>query len=188
MPEISAAAAASSSNRRALEEEEEVTGLGVSSVRRPGAAAAAVAAAPLIPSIGRDDLDPFSNIAGRPLVPSAYQPAFGGPEGGSLIGPDHPIFADRQPLGSEGPPLPGFPLPGVALPQPRFDPYGPIGGPNTDFGFDDDPFGFDPHHPGAGRGGRRAPGRLGGRLGGRGAPRGPFPGEPNPDHFKPPGF
>ena len=66
------------------------------------------------------------------------------------------------------------------LPQPRFDPFGPVLGPNQDIG-------------GAGVGNVGIPGR-GGRGGrGPGPGRGPgrggnFPGEPNFDHFKPPGW
>lgn len=112
-------------------------------------------APPSIFNAGHRDLDPFY---GGP----------GGPQGGSLVGPDHPLFG--QPPGH-----------GYGYPQPRFDPFGPVPGPNDlDFGDDEDPL----------RIGRGGGGWGRGRGAGRGGP-GPgrtFPGEPNPDHFKPPGW
>ncbi|KAL7550630.1 hypothetical protein ACHAWF_013849 [Thalassiosira exigua] len=128
------------------------------------------------------------------LLPGGPQP--GGlhdvprPGMGSQVGPDHPMF-DRTfgddpdggyddfggGYGGNGG---NFGIPGVGGGmgmRPRFDPYGPPGGPTE---------------PGRGAGGGRFPGR-GSRLGrgrgrgGRGrAPPGGF-GDPNPDHMTPPG-
>ncbi len=92
--------------------------------------------------------------------------------GGNLVGPDHPMFNHPSFSGSEeNPRNPDFFFPGYedntsGLPVPRFDPYGPVPGPMGRFG------------PGQGGGGRR---------GGRGGKRG-VGGDPNPDHFQPPGF
>ena len=100
------------------------------------------------PSIGREDLTPG-----------------GGLGGGMFVGPDHALFNGRD-SGFLGPlprnPLaPGF---GPGLPQPRYDPIGPIVDGN-DF--------FDPET-------LPRPGNHG--------QRGRMLGEPNPDHFKPPGW
>ena len=67
------------------------------------------------------------------------------------------------------------------LPQPRFDPFGPVLGPNQDIG------GAGAGNVGVDGRGRRIIDPRGGRgRGGRGY--GNFPGEPNPDHMKPPGW
>jgi len=111
--------------------------------------------------------------------------------GGSLVGPNNPIFQPDYydedyggyPYGGGGGGGGGAGMPsglgGIGgLPQPRFDPFGPVLGPNV-----------DPGGPGVGnigpRGGRGGAGRGRGR--GRGSNWMP-PGEPNPDHFKPPGW
>jgi hypothetical protein len=60
--------------------------------------------------------------------------------------------------------------PGFDIPQPRFDPYGPVVGPHR--GID---FGMEGRGRGRGRG--RFPNNANF-----------FPGEPNPDHLKPPGW
>eukprot|EP01036_Dinobryon_divergens_P043292 gene43292-57615_t len=112
---------------------------------------------PRVPSVGEGDLYPFG-----PGAYPAFHPSGGG---GSLVGPDHPMFSgirDNQPH------APDFPL---GYPQPRFDPLGPVTGPmGPDFGDGDDRF----RMPGRGRGrGRGGVSRI--------------PGEPTPDHLKPPG-
>ncbi len=128
---------------------------------------------------GRGDLDPFPAaglIAPRPV--GGMPP--GQPGSGSLVGPNHPMFANPPqfappyapdgsdyffPGGSVGPG-------GDLLPHPRFDPFGPVVGPHS--GVDVGNVGVRPPF-GGGRGGRGGTGRL-------------FPGEPNPDHLKPPGW
>jgi hypothetical protein len=157
--------------------------------------------------IGRSDLDPFSNI---PQYPGSTPiPIVGNPNtaidtgGGSYVGANHPIFSPGpnnnnnppffQPAPGGGPAI----LPGFAAPQPRGDAtVREILNPNMgrELGFindDDDPFGWG-LHGGLGRGGGRGGRGIGGRggMGGRGGGRGNnvFPGEPNPDHFKPPGW
>jgi hypothetical protein len=134
--------------------------------------------------VGSGDLYP-------PGLPSGFEPpgvggggqgGFGSPEGGSYVGPNHPLFAPRGPGWGGGPdfgPGPGPRFgPGAHPPRPRFDPFGPVPGPHGPN------FGPGPRHPGV-RGGWR-----GGR-GGRGGPGanphyfGPS-GEPNPDHLRPP--
>lgn len=112
------------------------------------------------------------------MGPAANQPAFGSPQGGSLVGPNHPMFRDPQNLSPEG--YPQY-YPGFGGMYPRFDPLGPIVGPNNDIDF-----GLDLLPPGAGM----IPGRgLGGRFAGRGRGRhNNFPGEPGPDHLRPPGW
>lgn len=129
------------------------------------------------PSIGDRDLNPFpdNNIFRHPYpsIDMNYQ--------GNQIGPDHPYFfpPNANPFpdqGNEiGPGHPYFfppnssPFPDSTLPQPRFDPFGPVVGPNgPDFG----------NNGMIGRG--RGRGRGNGNI-----PR-TFPGEPNPDHFRPP--
>lgn len=129
------------------------------------------------------------------LLPGGPQPG-GLHEGprrgmGSQVGPDHPMFDrnfgdegygggydDDLGLGNGGG---GFGLPGVGGGmgmRPRFDPFGPPGGPT------------EPGRGGQfpGRGSRLGRGRgRGGRGSGRGrVPPGGF-GDPNPDHMTPPG-
>eukprot|EP00981_Chlorochromonas_danica_P008306 scaffold2103_cov172-Ochromonas_danica.AAC.5 len=121
--------------------------------------------------VGRADLFPSGPIP----VPGGPSPGFGRAEGGNLVGPSHPMF---QPYGGD----PDFPdampgMPGWDLPHPRFDPFGPITGPNSDVDLGGMGMGGFP-----GRGMPRGPGRGNGRGNNR-----LFPGEPNPDHFKPPG-
>ena len=103
--------------------------------------------------VGTGDLNPFNPIA------SGVRRGFDNGSG-SLVGPNHPIFnlpsPDRDP---------GY----AGLPQPRFDPYGPVTGPN---GPDVGNVGFDPRIPSIGS--RDGPGQH--RV----------PGEPDPDHLKPP--
>jgi hypothetical protein len=102
--------------------------------------------------------------------------------GGSQVGPNHPLFdrtfgdddinhgyGDDLGFDESGP---SFRVPGTGgfEMRPRFDPFGPPGGPTE---------------PGRGLRGGRGRGRGGGR--GRGtAPPGGF-GFPNPDHMRPPG-
>lgn len=118
---------------------------------------------------------------------------------GSQVGPDHPLFnpqgrgqgngyPDNNPNNPNNPyinedpqyfdPLRGPSVPGWApgLPRPRFDPFGPIPGSNPLAN-------FGPN--GGGRGGMGGRGGRGDGLGGRGGQR-LFPGEPNPDHLRPP--
>lgn len=110
-----------------------------------------------IPTVGGSDV--FPNFGGGYPVPVG---------GGSLVGPDHPIFSDRGDDDDRWR-QPGFGSPSLPH-QPRFDPIGPVFDPRgPDFGQG------GPLDPRAGRGGRGRGGRL-------------FPGEPNNDHFKPPGW
>lgn len=86
---------------------------------------------------------------------------WGGPGGGNLMGPGHPIFTGGRGggMGEGG---------GLGMPQPRFDPYGPVIPPSR---------GGPPMPPG--RGGVIDPND----------PRGPGRAfrEPDPDHLPPPG-
>lgn len=149
------------------------------------------------PSVGANDLDPFSNIR-QPFYPT---PTIGQPAGGNLVGPDHPIFQppsngyEEEYYGYDpnysggGFGSAGF-LPGFQPPQPRFDPYGPIPTPNNDVNVGDVGIDARGRLTGPGRGliipGRAGRGGRGGRGGG--GANSLFPGEPNPDHFKPPGW
>ena len=160
---------------------------------------------PAYPAVGGGDLNPL--FPGIPVRPDNGS--------GSLVGPGHPLFGgrdDNDPFGGGGvgggglgPAVPGW-MPG--LPRPRFDPFGPVAGPhgpnfgNPGFfgpggGFlgGGDPFGggrgggLGPLGPFGPPGGPQGPG--GGGLGpvgpgGRGRGRGVTPGEPNPDHLRPP--
>jgi hypothetical protein len=78
---------------------------------------------------------------------------------GNLMGPNHPLFHLQEQYDDD--------IIGGHRMRPRFDPYGPPGGPT-------DPFFVDPTFPGRGRANR-----------GRGAGRGGS-GDPNPDHLRPP--
>lgn len=155
-------------------------------------------------AVGNADLDPFptgiwigphsssSSDSSSSRMPNPLGPL---PGTGCFVGPDHPIFQkeeyghdddddnddyNRKPSIFDN-------IPPQYLPQPRFDPFGPVLGPNSDFSVGN--VGVD----GRGRrlGGRD--GRSGSRSGSRGGPLypsrgGSFPGEPNPDHLKPPGW
>ncbi|KAI8909830.1 hypothetical protein EDD86DRAFT_206333 [Gorgonomyces haynaldii] len=99
--------------------------------------------------IGRRDMEPFTG----PSFGSPMGPVGGYPGGGSIVGPDHPMFNN---------PYPGYP-PNLGPPRfndmqvppgARFDPVSPFGNPQR-------------------------PSRMGRGM--------PFTGEPNPDHFAPPG-
>jgi hypothetical protein len=158
--------------------------------------------------VGAADLDPFSGTAPHDLRGMPGGRAGGGlvapAEGaGSLVGPGHPLFRQRdeevegggaymggQGYGGEEGGFPGFGgcgegtggvfpgSSGMRLPQPRFDSFMPPLGPGGDLS------------GGPGLGGRGGRGVLptGGRgVGGRGG-RGLFPGEPNHDHLQPPGW
>lgn len=108
------------------------------------------------------DFDQDLLPGGNPIL----QPAFD-LNTGSLMGPNHPMFRDHHgdledDYGMNDPLRPAFG--GLGM-RPRFDPYGPPGGP-TD----------TRRNGGRGRGGRNA---------NRGRGRGMF-GEPNPDHQRPP--
>ena len=107
------------------------------------------------------------------------------PQTGSLMGPNHPMFhgsqretayedEDHYGVGRDGFPHmdgnyddPFNPRIGRSGMRPRFDPYGPPGGP-MDF--------------------QRNQGRGGGRGRGRGGRGGHIQGAPNPDHQRPPNF
>jgi len=107
-------------------------------------------------------VDPrFMGIGGMP----------GSGHGGNLMGPNHPHFTsppDEDETGFFQQDDPSPLMPGGLGMRPRFDPFGPPGGP------------MDP------RGGRG----FGGRCRGRGRGRGRVPpggsGDPNPDHQRPP--
>ena len=70
---------------------------------------------PSNPNVGVGAGDVFPNFQG----PSGGM--FPNPEAGNLVGPGHPLFGSSAPQRN-----PGYP----GLPQPRFDPYGPVPGPN----------------------------------------------------------
>ncbi|KAJ8907979.1 hypothetical protein NDN08_008080 [Rhodosorus marinus] len=92
----------------------------------------------------------FNPVGGDDLIPSGlYEPGMypavpgtRGPGGGSLVGPDHPMFAPRRDPdpGLGGPRLPR----GAVPPGARFDPFGPPGAPGGSF--DPSRFGPDPDH------------------------------------------
>ena len=116
---------------------------------------------PHFPGIGGGDLHPaFPGVIPQPR----------GDQGqGSLVGPDHPLFntPDYGNPDSYADPAcpPGWPH---GMPRPRFDSFMPVPGPNgPNFGM---PGRFGSGGPGRGLGARRR-----------------VPGEPNPDHFRPPG-
>lgn len=115
---------------------------------------------PRFPGVGGGDLHPSFPGAPMPGLPDNGQ--------GSLVGPGHPLFNPRLGGSSSDPFAPqGWP---AGMPQPRFDPFMPVTGPNgPNLG------------PNLGPQGPRF-----GPMGGRGARR-RFPGEPNADHFIPPG-
>ena len=140
-------------------------------------------------SVGHSDLHPplpnvvdprFPGMGPRGELPSLYGDddyngrGVGIPSGngGMLVGPDHAIFQGGVQGGVGMFPPGGAPGFGSGMPQPRFDPV-------TNPDIYNDPM-VAPG--GQGRGG---PGRGRGR-GGRGAPR--VPGEPAPDHLRPPNF
>jgi hypothetical protein len=110
------------------------------------------------------------------LLPGADGPP---PFGGSQVGPNHPIFdrsfgVNDQDETYYGPP--SFGLPGVGGGMgmhPRFDPYGPPGGPT------------EPSRRGRGAGRGFGSGRGQGGRGRGSVPPGGF-GDPNPDHMRPP--
>lgn len=113
---------------------------------------------PHFPGVGGGDL--------HPTFPGAMPhglPDFGQ---GSEVGPSHPLFSPNMggyPADLRSPP--GWP---VGMPRPRFDSFMPVPGPNgPNFGqqAQGPPFG-----PNGGRGTRRR-----------------VPGEPDPDHLRPPG-
>lgn len=115
---------------------------------------------PLGPRIGHQDLNP--------QYPGSAPPFGGGFPAGNLVGPENEFFRQPHPGFQPGGPQPGFRGPGLGVPPgARYDPLGPVLGPNQD------PFLGGPRGP-PGRGG---PGHY--HFG---------PGEPNPDHFKPPGW
>lgn len=105
--------------------------------------------------IGRSDLDPFPQ---NPFSPPSLFPR----GDGMFVGPNHPIFGNRNGPGSGGPWVgDGFLPPLGAPPGSRFDPIGP--GP------------IFPHRGGRGVGG---PGR---------GSNPPFSGDPDNDELMPPG-
>mmetsp|Transcript_10131 Transcript_10131/g.16776 ORF Transcript_10131/g.16776 Transcript_10131/m.16776 type:complete len:450 (+) Transcript_10131:91-1440(+) len=141
------------------------------------------------PSVGSSDVHPplpsvvppsFASMGPQGQLPALYGDeggdsgtlGSGGGIGGMLVGPDHEIFQGgvRGGVGMfPGGGAPGF---GTGMPQPRYDPII-----NPDI--------YTDPHIAPGMQGRGGPGRGRGR-GGRGAPR--VPGEPAPDHLKPPDF
>lgn len=127
---------------------------------------------PPLASVGASDLDPFNGTVFPRLGPTISRP-----EGGNYVGPDHPIF-QQGPLGPNHGSFPDpdgffpdspFLPPGFDAPQPRFDPFGPVVGPHRDID-------FGVQGRGRGRGRGQFPNSIF------------FPGEPNPDHLKPPGW
>lgn len=116
----------------------------------------------IAPSSHPTRVPPVGSSDAHPPLPS-FQPSPYAPNGGSLVGPEHPIFGDTHragyPPGYDPGYSPGFIPGGVPggipgqIPYPRYDPIVPTG-----------PRGPIP----------------------RGLPRGLHPGEPNPDHLRPP--
>lgn len=92
---------------------------------------------PIYPGIGGSDAFPGP---GAGMYPPRGDFGSGG---GSLVGPDHPLFAGR--IGGQQPGFPGA-LPPGAPPGARFDPYGPPGVP----GFEPNRFVRNPRRPGGG--------------------------------------
>lgn len=78
--------------------------------------------------VGDRDLDP---LAGSPFGGfTGPPPLFGGDDGGGMyVGPNHPMFRDRQP-GAPERPLPGG---GIVPPGARYDPVSPFARPNPPF-------------------------------------------------------
>ncbi|KAI9300363.1 PI31 proteasome regulator N-terminal-domain-containing protein [Cunninghamella echinulata] len=108
-------------------------------------------------SVGQDDLNPFGNSI---RLPGSHFGSGGGGGGGMFVGPNHPMFNNRNddPSGLFGGPNP---LPrGSVPPGARFDPIGP--------------FGSNPLRGGSGGRGRGRGGR--------------FSGEPDNDELPPPGY
>jgi len=146
-------------------------------------------------AVGNADLDPFpKGVFIGPQSSSMSNPLGPLPGTGSYVGPDHPMFQQGNRYDDDNDddnnrnhnPSIFDNIPPQYLPQPRFDPFGPVLGPNCDFSVGN--VGID------GRGRRDGRGSRGGRSGGRGGSsslypnKGAFPGEPNPDHLKPPGW
>jgi hypothetical protein len=151
-------------------------------------------------AVGNADLNPFpTGIRIGPQSSSSIPNPLGPlPGTGSFVGPNHPIF-QKEEYGHDNydyddddndynrNPSIFDNIPPQYLPQPRFDPFGPVVGPNSDFSVGN--VGVD----GRGRRVMGRDGRRGGRSGSRGGPLypsrgGSYPGEPNPDHLKPPGW
>jgi len=105
-----------------------------------------------IPRVGESDLYP--SFSGRFI--NDDRGLFGDRNGGSLVGPHHPIFRPEE-----------FEPPTGPLPSARWDPIGPVIGP------------FGPAV------GPSLPNRGGRGMRGRGPPRSLLH-EPNPDHLRPP--
>lgn len=144
-----------------------------------------------VPSVGSSDVHPpLPNMVPPSLPgmgPQGQLPGLYGDEnvgsirvgpargsGGMLVGPDHEIFQGGSHGGVGVFPGGGAPGFGTGMPQPRYDPVI-----NPDI--------YTDPHIAPGMQGRGGPGRGRGRgRGGRGTPR--VPGEPAPDHLKPPDF
>lgn len=92
---------------------------------------------PIYPGIGGNDAFPGT---GAGMYPPRGDFGSGG---GSIVGPDHPLFTGR--IGGQQPGFPGALPPGVP-PGARFDPYGPPGVP----GFEPNRFARNPRRPGGG--------------------------------------
>lgn len=140
-------------------------------------------------SIGDRDLNPYGDILISPH--SGGLGRLGGlnpfPEnGGNLVGPNHPMFreegsgfyiGDNRHGGGAGYYPPDYP----PLPTARFDPYGPVTGPNgPNFGISGQPPSFLP--PGV----QPSPAAIDPNTGAAAGKKPHTPGEPNPDHLKPP--
>mmetsp|Transcript_10906 Transcript_10906/g.16318 ORF Transcript_10906/g.16318 Transcript_10906/m.16318 type:complete len:580 (-) Transcript_10906:138-1877(-) len=116
--------------------------------------------------------DLFQGDFSGDVVPAITGGPCTAPQQGNLMGPNHPKFIGgnnhlEDGVGTDYFDGSGVPRFGGLGMQPRFDPYGPPGGPTND----DDPLRVN---RGRGRG-------RGGRL-----PKPPKGGGPNPDHMKPP--
>jgi hypothetical protein len=112
-------------------------------------------------SVGADDLYPSPHHSISPLEPL-------GPGGGMLMGPDHPVFFGQEEGGSSQPPN----FLGGGVRDARYDPTMPPVATGT--GLDPDLFGGDDlSRPSRGKPNNKK------KL---------LPGEPNPDHLKPPSW
>ena len=134
------------------------------------------------PSVGDRDLNPFPGINPFPQVYPSMNTndlfSRGSVMPGNEIGPSHPIFDPRSAV-----------FDGDRFLQPRFDPFGSIESGNRFLQPRFDPFGpvSGSNGPDFGNPGGRF-GRGRGFEGGGRRPPTQFPGEPNPDHLRPPGY
>lgn len=125
-----------------------------------------------LPAVGDSDLNPFPSINISPASGGGLRPLGSPGDNGNLVGPQHPLF--RSPnynnSGSDAKYFPDF----HDTPRARIDPVGPVTGPMG---------------PNVGNIGIPSPDGLHAPFSSpnsRGSHRTRAPGEPNPDHLKPP--